>query len=210
MDGMDFVTAQKRAYNGVYTNEYLSHVAFPMGGIGAGMICLEGTGALSHVSLRGHPDIFNEPLMFSALWVKAKSAVTRVLEGPVPTWKVFFPWDEGAGNGAPGKSYGLPRCAHAEFLARFPFGQVRLEDPQVPLEMKITGWSPFTPGDADSSSLPVAALEYAFKNTMDQPVEAVYSFHAANFLVTDTPGAMVRPMQGGFVLFQPGSEKYHL
>ncbi len=200
-------TAETRAYNSVYTNEYLSHAAFPLGGIGAGMICLEGTGALSHVSLRGHPDIFNEPLMFSALWVKANSVVTRVLEGPVPTWKVFFPWDEGAGNGAPGKNYGLPRCAHAEFLARFPFGKVRLEDPRVPLEMEITGWSPFTPGDADSSSLPVAALEYAFKNATDQPVEAVYSFHAANFLVTDTPGEMVRPTQDGFVLYQPGSDE---
>jgi len=31
---------------------YLNQVAFPMGGIGAGMICLEGTGALTKFSLR--------------------------------------------------------------------------------------------------------------------------------------------------------------
>ena len=30
--------AAKRKYNGEYTNEFLNRVAFPMGGIGAGMI----------------------------------------------------------------------------------------------------------------------------------------------------------------------------
>jgi hypothetical protein len=35
----------KRKYNGSTTNEFLNRVAFPMGGIGAGMICMEGTGA---------------------------------------------------------------------------------------------------------------------------------------------------------------------
>ena len=39
-------------YNDVYSDANLNRIAFPMGGMGAGMICLEGTGALSHVSLR--------------------------------------------------------------------------------------------------------------------------------------------------------------
>ena len=39
-----------RPWNGPYTGDLLRHVAFPLGGIGAGTICLEGTGALSHVS----------------------------------------------------------------------------------------------------------------------------------------------------------------
>ena len=96
--------AKNREYNGAYEGENLNRVAFPMGGIGAGMICLEGTGAFSHVSVRNKPDVFNEPPIFSALWVKGQPNVARVLEGPVPTWKVFFPWGQtylGAGNGAP-------------------------------------------------------------------------------------------------------------
>src|SRR5581483_6296115 len=36
-----------RNFNSCYEGEYLNQVAFPLGGIGAGMICLEGTGALS-------------------------------------------------------------------------------------------------------------------------------------------------------------------
>jgi len=199
--------ARTRSYNSAYANEYLNRVAFPLGGIGAGMICLEGTGALSHVSLRGHPDIFNEPLIFSALCIKGEPNVARVLEGPVPSWKVFFPWGRGAGNGGAGKKYGLPHCDGAEFRARFPFGHVKLEDADVPLRMEVTGWSPFIPGDADSSSLPLAALEYRFVNATDGPVEAIYSFHAKNFMSAETPGEAVQATQGGFVLNQPGSEQ---
>jgi uncharacterized protein (DUF608 family) len=199
-----------RAYNSVYTGEHLNHVAFSLGGIGAGMICLEGTGALSHVSVRGHPDIFNEPLMFSALCVKGAPNAARVLEGPVPSWKVFFPWGDrhrGAGGGGRDRTYGFPHCARAEFRARFPFGIVKLEDPNFRLEIEITGWSPFIPGDPDRSSLPVATLEYRFGNTMDQAIEAVYSFHAKNFMSTGTPGQSVGAAEGGFVLSQPGSEE---
>ena len=42
-----------RAYNGKYSDDYLSRIAMPIGGMGAGMFCLEGAGAISHVSA-GH------------------------------------------------------------------------------------------------------------------------------------------------------------
>jgi hypothetical protein len=213
------MTATQRTYNGPYTGAFLDRVAFPMGGIGAGMLCLEGTGALSHVSVRGHPDVFNEPLMFAALSVRVNGEPNnaRLLEGPVPPWKVFFPWGKsfgGAGSGGREKSYGLPRCARAEFRTRFPFGAVTLEEPSIPLEMEITGWSPFIPGDADNSSLPVAALEYRFRNPTGQPVEAVFSFHAKNFMSLSDPmtrmplaGSSVQAAPGGFVLAQTGSQE---
>ena len=108
--------ASERNYNDTYTGEFLNRLAFPLGGIGAGMLCLEGTGALSHFSLRNKPDIFNEPLTFSAICIKGKPNIARVLEGPVPGWKVFG--NPGTGNGAAGKSYGLPRFARACFCSR--------------------------------------------------------------------------------------------
>ena len=111
--------AAGRAYNGPYVGEHLSRVAFPLGGLGAGMLCIEGTGALSHVSLRNKPDVFNEPCVFAAIGVKGDPAAARVLEGPVPRWKLFGPPE--TGNGAGGKSYGLPRFGSAIFLCRFPF-----------------------------------------------------------------------------------------
>src|ERR1035437_8977837 len=111
----------RRAYNSEYAGDYLNQVAFPLGGIGAGMICLEGTGALSHVSLRNHPDVFNEPCVFAAIAVKDNRPTARVLEGPVPGRKLFGA--AGTGNGAGGSTYGLPRFANATFKTRFPVGR---------------------------------------------------------------------------------------
>jgi hypothetical protein len=56
-----------RPYNGEYSGAHVDHVAFALGGIGAGMLCLEGTGALSHVSFRNHPEVFHEPAVFAAI-----------------------------------------------------------------------------------------------------------------------------------------------
>ena len=59
-----------RSYNAAYEGEHLKRVAFPIGGLGAGMFCLEGTGAISHMSVRNKPDVFNSPVMFGAIAVK--------------------------------------------------------------------------------------------------------------------------------------------
>src|SRR3981081_1106473 len=74
-------------FNGTYTRLALDHIAFPMGGFGAGMICLEGAGALSHVSLRHRPEMRHEPDLYAAISVKAPASAARVLEGPVPKRK---------------------------------------------------------------------------------------------------------------------------
>ena len=188
---------------GVYEGPTLSRVAFPMGGIGAGMICLEGTGALSHVSLRNKPEVFNEPCAFAAVSVKAPGKVARVLEGPVPSWKLFGM--RGSGQGTGDKSLGLPRFRHASFQARFPFGTVTLTDDAVPVTVQVTGWSPFVPGDADSSSLPVAALEYQFTNPTESQLEAVFSFNAKNFMRLEEAPSAVRAASGGFILYGSGA-----
>lgn len=196
----------RRAFNGPYTGEHLHHVAFPLGGIGAGMVCLEGTGALSHVSLRHKPDVYNEPAVFAAVCLKgATGNVARVLEGPVPRWKLYE--SRAAANGGEHRTWGLPRFREASFEARFPFGTVRLQDDKLPIQVELGGWSPFEPGDADNSSLPVAALEYTFTNRGRQPLETVFSFHARNFMATapNREGSSVRPAPGGFVLAQAGS-----
>ena len=193
----------KREYNSVYTGERLNRVAFPVGGIGAGMICLEGTGALSHVSVRNQPQVFNQPCMFAAVCVKGRRNTARVLEGQVPEWKVFgMP---GTGNGAPGMTFGLPRFRKASFLARFPFATVSLEDPKVPLNVEITGWSPFIPDEADNSSLPVGALEYRFVNAGTRRVEAVFSFNSMNFMSVRNGHDAILPAKNGFILWQEGS-----
>jgi len=169
------------------------------------MLCLEGTGALSHVSLRNHPEVFHEPAVFAAISIKGKRRTARVLEGPVPARKLFGP--PGTGNGAAGATYGLPRFPKASFKARFPFGTVTLIDNRLPITAEIVGWSPFEPGDADNSSLPVAALEYRFANRSRSRIEAVFSFNAKNFMSSGNNAQAVRPIAGGFILWGGGSKE---
>jgi uncharacterized protein (DUF608 family) len=197
-------------FSGVYEGRFLDRLAFPLGGLGAGMFCIEGNGALSHFSIQNRPDVWNAPIVFAALSVKrdGKPNVARVLEGPVPAWKPFFPWahhDSGSGGGM--NTFGLPRFDSARFEVRFPFAEIELTDSEVPLEVNVRAWSPFIPGNADDSGLPVGALEYRFENTGRQPIEAVYSFHFRNFLEQKGTAA-VTGIPNGFVLRNgPGSEK---
>src|ERR1700677_1414640 len=87
-----------RPFNTPYTGPNLQRIAFPIGGIGAGMFCLEGTGCISHLSIRHAPDVDYEPPVFAALSVKGQPGSTRVLEGPVPDWKKFGGRQAGLGD----------------------------------------------------------------------------------------------------------------
>ncbi|MBD3241929.1 MAG: hypothetical protein GF331_15170 [Chitinivibrionales bacterium] len=188
-----------------YTGPNLDRVAFPMGGIGAGMICLEGTGALSHVSVRHRPEVFHEPWLFAGLCVKGVQDSARILEGPVPAWKPVFPWGKtfgGSANGQGDKLYGLPRLPKASFSSRFPFGTVELSDPALPVRVSLTGWSPFVPGDSESASMPVAALEYAFTNTAKRPLDLVFSFHSRNFMYMQDGRSGVQAVRRGYRMWQ--------
>lgn len=200
-----FPNTEKHVYNGTYTGEYLNRIAFPIGGIGAGMFCMEGTGAFSHVSVRHHPQVFNAPDQFAALSIKGMKNGAKVLEGPVPDWKKFgLP---GSGNGKGGTNYGLPRFTQVDFKARFPFCYINLHDEDIPFDVKITGWSPFIPTDEDNSGLPVGAVEYNFENKGPQTYEAVFSYNTRNFMLERDQKGGIGKITNGLVLSQKANEK---
>jgi len=169
-----------------YAGEFLEQVAFPMGGMGAGTICISGTGALTNVSLRHQPAIENEPGMFAALSLGGPGKIARVVEGPVPRWKLYERRHASSGSAPMGA--GLPRFTKASFRGHFPFARVELEDEALPVSARINGWSPFEPGDPDGASLPV------------------FSFNAQNFLSVQPwdggpgPEGGIAAAPGGFVL----------
>lgn len=202
---VDPFTPIKRVYNSAYTGEYLNRIAFPIGGIGAGMFCLEGTGSIAQVSTRNRPEMFNDPGIFAAIVVKGVTNSAKLLEGPVPGWKKFGLHD--AGNGLGGSTTGLPHFHSASFKTEFPFGHIELIDKDLPLDVKITGWSPFIPTDDDNSSLPVGAIEYTFTNTGKTSVEAIFSFNSKNFIRVDNGKNAIRETQNGFILYEAGTKE---
>ena len=207
------ITERLHDFNGSYQGECLNQIAFPLGGMGAGMVCLEGTGALSKISLRHRPELETEHRVFAAVSIQGQRTPARVLEGPIPAWKLRPQFANlGATN-----TWGLPRFHEAAFTARFPFATVELKDDDVPVGVTLTAWSPFSPGDADNASLPVAGLEYTFTNAGATSVAAVFSFNAENFLAESGQDFMapnsrsldrIRPLPGGFMLYAAGAQDH--
>src|SRR5262249_23233292 len=110
----------------------------------------------------------------------------RLLEGPLATDLFEGPW------GATADQHGLPRFARARFETAYPFGQVVLEDDDLP-RVVIQAFNPLIPGDVEASSLPVAVLRYQVANEGPTPLEAtvvgsIENFIGANGTLSDTGG----------------------
>jgi uncharacterized protein (DUF608 family) len=194
----------KHSFNSAYSGEYNNRIAFPIGGIGAGMFCLEGTGAISHMSVRNNPEMYYEPGMFAAICLKGTENRAIVLEGQVPEWKKFGQRDSGLG-GAFGPAWGLPRFEEAVFKAKFPFAEISLKDKEYPLTVNITGWNPFIPTDEDNSSLPVAGIEYHFKNTGSKLEDCVFSYNSRHNIGQPDAKQYIKSMKNGFVITVDGT-----
>ena len=182
-----------------YCGEQLNNISYPLGGMGAGTICLTGWGGLESIAIRHHPDRFFAPGLFSAVTVLGDEPAARLLETEVPKALYYTSVPE-AGRGTfatpKGRIYGLPRFREGCFSAQFPFACLRLSDPDFPVRAELRAWSPFIPGNADASSLPMAAIEYTLQNASDRPLELEYSFSAFQFLNGGGP----IPTADGFIL----------
>lgn len=187
-----------RPHHRNYVGDSKDHIAYPIGGLGSGMFCIEGSGAISNMSVHHFPDLFHEPCTYAAIYVNGKA---KVLESAVPGYKIFGRNEGGMGVG--GTTWGLPRYAEGSFSARFPFASVRLFDKDMPISVELKAWNPFIPGDEDDSGLPVAGLEYTFTNVSKDDVECIFSFNTRNFMFrSEHARSAVEAFPGGFVLLQ--------
>jgi uncharacterized protein (DUF608 family) len=165
-----------------YDVPQLTRIAMPIGGIGTGTISLGGRGDLRDWELVNKPAKGYTPInTHFALYAKAQSgkAVARALEGPVD------PIDFQGASGSPIRNHGLPRFRKCNFAAAYPLGQVLLEDPDVPLRVRIEAFNPMTPVDTDLSGIPVAILRFVLINSTGEPVEASVCGTIENFIGWD-------------------------
>ncbi len=179
-----FVSGPQRTYSGEKTTQ----IAMPIGGIGAGSICMNGYGGLQDFSIRTRPENTAMPSEFSAnspeaafaiLHIKGESPVTKLVEGPFPAFKIFDQGLQGQGLRRGGFE-GFPRFQNCAFKGEYPFGEATLSDASVPLEVKVTGWNPFIPLDDKNSGIPCAILEYTLRNSSSHPVEYELSYHLSH------------------------------
>ncbi|MBW3637332.1 MAG: hypothetical protein KY445_12865 [Armatimonadetes bacterium] len=162
----------------------LLQIAMPMGGLGAGCVCLNGYGGLQDFSIRHRPHNSalpdtHRPTHAAFAVLHLKNGPAKLLEGPIPIEKIYNQGLKAQGF-RQGQYEGIPRFANAEFENGFPFGHVRLHHDDVPLNVEITGWNPFIPLDDISSGLPCAMLEYKFENRSSKTVEFEFSTHLSH------------------------------
>ena len=163
-----------------------AQIAMPLGGIGAGCICLNGYGGLQDFSIGNHPSTTALPegfaptkAAFAILHIKGASPATKLVEGPFPIFKIYDQGLQGEGYRRGGFE-GFPRFGKCVFKGEYPFGEAKLSDSLLPLQVTITAWNPFIPLDDKNSGIPCAILEYTIHNSSSHPVDYEFSYHLSH------------------------------
>ncbi len=170
-----------------YEGDHLTRIALPLGGIGTGTVSLGGRGELRDWQImnrpaRGYSTVTTgNDAPFFALFVRTPEGKTaaKALLGPIHASE-YEHYD-----GRPVDHHGLPRFREARFAAAYPFGQVHLSDPSLPVKVTLRGFNPLIPGDAENSSLPVAVLSYEVTNVSSTPLTVSVCGALRNFIGRD-------------------------
>lgn len=177
-----------------YTGRQLEAVAMPLGGIGTGTISLSGRGSLVDWEVVNRsaigwvpafrlrqPGITTAPFFLVRAAPEGKPAITLLLEGPIPERESNYSGDWGSET----YNAGMPRFESNDFLAAYPFAQVRFKDPAMPLTIRLEAYNPLVPGDPDASGLPVAVLRYVLTNPTNLTIDAAVCGAIPNFIGHD-------------------------
>jgi uncharacterized protein (DUF608 family) len=169
-----------------FTGDKAAQIAMPLGGIGAGCICLNGYGGLQDFSIGNHPSTTALPngfapskAAFAILHIKGASPVTKLVEGPFPVFKIYDQGLQGEGYRRGGFE-GFPRFEKCIFKGEYPFGEAKISDSSMALQVTLNAWNPFIPLDDKDSGIPCAILEYTLHNTSPHPVEYEFSYHLSH------------------------------
>ena len=170
-----------------YDKNHLLNIALPLGGIGTGTVSLGGRGELRDWEIMNKPakgfstTTTGNNAPFFSIYVKSEKqpAITKALIGPVQ------PSEYQHYEGRPVNQHGMPRFENATFDAAYPFGIVNLSDHSMPVTVRIIGFNPLVPGDADESGLPVAVLYYEVTNISSKPITVSVCGTMRNFVGED-------------------------
>jgi non-lysosomal glucosylceramidase len=165
-----------------YDQEHTGRIALPIGGIGTGTVSLGGRGNLQDREIVNRPaNGFTPGNTFFAIRTFSESGepTVRALEGTLPA-ELYEGW-----SGSSAANAGLPCFRHYSFESAYPFGAVLLNDPDVPVDVRIEAFNPLIPGDADLSGIPVAVLRFVLTNKTAETIQVAVCGSMPNFIATD-------------------------
>jgi len=170
-----------------YAGEQLYRISLPIGGIGTGTVGLGGSGELRDWQIMNVPAknystvTTGNDAPFFAIYTKKQDGQknSKALLGPIQ----YPNYDSYEGRAV--DNHGMPRFREASFETTYPFGIVKLSDKTMPVKIKIVGYNPLIPGEADASGIPVAILQYEVENITNENVEVSIAGSMRNFIGMD-------------------------
>ncbi len=144
-------------------NGELGKIGMPVGGIGTGQLYLGGDGKLWLW------DIFNLPAPedfrsgAGPHYAKPVDPASPIEQG--------FAIRVTAGGRTQVRALDHTGFADITFSGSYPMGHVEYRDPDAPVRVQLTAFSPFIPLNEDDSSLPATIMQYIVKNTGKEEIE---------------------------------------
>ena len=169
----------------VFSGERLREVRFPLGGIGAGGVSMDGGARFVDWQIANRPNMESYG-GFSHIAVRAekngKVIDARALNGPLaaPYMGKGLQPDGGYTRGPQRETMaGVPHFNDVTMTAHFPFAEYRFEG-DFPGKAKLRAFSPFEPMNDFDSSLPSGLFEVQLKNDTADELEYAIAFTLYN------------------------------
>jgi non-lysosomal glucosylceramidase len=164
-------------YPRTFEGRQLEMLAFPLGGVGAGSVCVGGRGQLRDWEIFNRPDHGRAPnYAFPSVWVQTGESkpVVRVLEA-----RLSPPYASASGL-SPSQVTGLSRLDGATFTGEYPVAKIAFRDRKLPVKVTLEAFTPFIPLDAEESGLPIAVMRYRISNRGKETARASIAFSLEN------------------------------
>ncbi len=146
----------------IYPRE-ASEVRFLLGGIGTGNFSIDSRGKMTDWELFNWPEKNTKfPLAFFAVRTagpELEKPVAKILES-----RLIPPYTSSHGY-LQAELVNLPRLEDSEMICQYPFGEVRFQDSELPINITLEAYTPFIPLNSKDSGIPCAIMEYRVKNT---------------------------------------------
>ena len=163
-----------------YDGSATRNLAMPLGGIGTGQISLCGDGSLRQWQIFNQINhLASPPNNFFAIRVARQEPplnVVRILQS-MPSEDHAQTVGLGNDSEVPAWQTELlqqfPGVSGTTFKGPYPVAEISYDDATLPVDIRLRAYSPFSPLDADLSSLPGIYFDFTIHNGQDSALEGV-------------------------------------